>query len=458
MANSELDAFMREIDAVVQSGAKPVMHRWLATIHADGKSFDPYYVVDVNVERDYVKAYGEVVHLKVDMGEGSFQYGVLPFKDNLEVTLRRVTLVESKNVADPDGETFSMRYRATLTENGSGVLEGNTPVTQEAGRADRIKIKTVEMQLVDPVIEQLRLQSFASVVRDARPIEVIRFALTKYSRIPKTDDAKSVRGVDVVDDSNPDRFDHIDIPHLTKLIYLPKHIQQAYGVYTGGLGYFLQDGMWYVYPLFDVTRYPKSRKTLTILNVPQGRFPSPERSYRETDTQVIMLSTGQVKHIDISEQLQLNSGNGARFVDARRVMDGMFKTGGNKAVFDRSKNVNEFVAENRKTGLNVIEQSDVKITANFMVEYSKMMSKAGSLLNCVWENSNDSLIYPGMPCKYVYVENNNVQEIYGVVHSLQTLNSCTSQDIVERRYGANSSLVLFLNKNIVINPPEENVE
>lgn len=205
---------------------------------------------------------------------------------------------------------------------------------------------------------------------------------------------------------------------------------------------------WYVFAPYDVKAYGQTKRTLTILNVQANRMSGMERTYRETPTQLFIAATGDTVHKDESEQEQLNFGNGVRFVDAGKVTEGFLSVDGNKATIDKSLNVNEVVVSPRKDGLNQIKESDKRITSAYLLEYGNLALRSGSFLQVVWEYSNAQLLYPGMPVKYMYSQNNVAEEVYGILLGVHTFHMPTTQNMQNRRFTSKSVLTLFVQRDV----------
>lgn len=443
---------MNEINAVLKDGVKPVFHRLEFVIHTPNGDVDPLFVIDMDIERNYIKNHFDVVTIQGAIPKGQFNYYVLPNKSKLEVTVRRIPLTEARHAVDDyQSDIRAQRYKATLYNDKSPVLEGEDVTVSNVNTADMTDYATVKLQLQDPIIDRLRKQSVGGVYHDARGIDVVKYLLTKASRDAKVDLSVAVKGVTIANNSNTEVRKNIIIPHHTRFIDFPYLINRICGgIYSAGFHYYLQDRFWFLYAPFDITAYHQSRRTLTVLNVPNNRFPEPERSYRVTKTQVIILATGETKHNDLSERAQLNSGNGLRFIDANKIMDGFFNVKDNTMTATRSENVSEVLSESRPDDLNMIMESPERITANIFTEYVRLAERSGAFLQCVWESSDASLIYPGMPVKYMYIENNTAQELYGIVIGTHTFDAATNKGVANRRFVSKTSITLFVQRKVKI--------
>lgn len=451
----ETSLFQKEVDKVIESGSKPVHYYLEAKLHSPAGIVDVIAVRDFTVKRDYLTKAFDIREITVQVNEGQYEKYIVPYKDQIEMTVSKIPLMESGKVVDVNNDKETYRYRAVLFNAKSSILEGNNPQLQDERVSQIAVVSDVRLQLMDLVVEQMRLITVGGIFRKVLTIDVIRTLLGKYSRtvsLPET--SYTCLGVDIAPNHSETVREHVVVPHLTPLFDMPGYIhKRCGGVYAGGFGVYYQDNMWYVYPPFDVTRYDKTERTLTILNVPKNRMPQPERSYRITPTQIVALCTDDVKHIDKSEEMQLNQGNGVRFAHASSMFNGFGKTGGNKFKVERGKNISEFVYENRSTGVNILKESENRITDNSLYEYGNIAARTGSFLMITWEGSIAKFVYPGMPTRLMFLENGVVNQILGTVVDIQTYSVPVTKGFVEIRFMEKSVLTLFINRNVKFEEP-----
>lgn len=446
--SKQIQAYLAEIGAISGSGEKDVFYRLVCTLHANGKDIATYHVNDIELERNYIEQYADIMSISVAISAGSLQYDVMPYKASLEATVEYWPMSESQIPKNEDSLPLSSyRYRAVPYDGRSKTIESGDITTSNQQTMDRTQAPSARFQLLDPALETLRMKSVGGPYRKIRGVDLIRYLLTKMSREDGEDASARIKGVTVAEGFNPEVREHIVIPHLTPLIAAPLLINQICGgIYPAGFQFYLQNQFWYLYPPYNTKGYTAAKRTLTVMKVPKGRFPNPERSYRETPAQLIVLSTGETKHNDLTNEMQLNAGNGIRFMDAARVMDGFIEVDGNKATVKKSGNVTEFIAETQDTGLNMVVESGSRITANYLTEYAKIAARNGAYIRTIWENSNDTLLYPGMPVKYLYVENDAVQELYGTLVGSHTVTQPTNTNPKVKRFAAQTVLTLFVEK------------
>lgn len=446
--SKQVQAYLAEIGAISGSGEKDVFYQLVCTLHANGVDVATYHVNELELERNYIEQYADTLSIAVTMSAGALQYDVMPYKASLEATVEYWPMSESVMARKEDSlPLLSYRYRAVPYDGRSKTIESGNITTSNKDTMDRTQSTTVRFQLIDPAVEALRMKSVGGIYRNIRGVDLVRFLLTQMSRTNGEDGAARIKGVTVSEGYNPEVREHIIIPHLTPLIKAPSLINKICGgIYPAGFQFYLQNQFWYLYPPYDTNGFTEAKRTLTIMKVPEGRFPNPERSFRQTPAQLIVLSTGETKHNDLTNEMQLNAGNGIRFQDAARVMDGMVEVDGNKATVKKSGNVTEFVAETPDTGLNMVMESQDRITANYLTEYTKIAARNGAYIRTIWENSDDSLVYPGMPVKYLYVENDTVQELYGRLVGSHSVTMPTNKNPKIKRFASKTVLTLFVQK------------
>jgi len=427
----------------------PSVYSWKAEFLANKKKIVPFKVVSIEFFRDFRGAYGDEIILECMIPAGDFVYDIYPYRQDLLVSLKKEGRERSSDVATASPDIEAQELRATLMDDYSVTVEGLLNVAHSKQALNTVDILTVKFQLIDKALEQVRLHTVGGLFRDVKVSDVLNYILTSVSTELELDETNVIKGVEMVESPNQDTYKQIIVPHGTRFPDLPPFLHKKVGgLYPTGMGLYLYRQHWYVYPLYDLTRFDQTTKTLTLINVPTNQLPGVERTFRTTANQVIALVTGDVKHKDRTEAAMLNQGNGVRYLDARRVIDGFADTskGENKAVVMRAENNNEFVTDERATGLNNVQFSKSGVTANKFAEMSKLASRAGAELQCLWENSEIGLIYPGMPVKYMYIKDDTIHELKGVVLGAQDYVQTYGKGITESRHRTDTALHLFVSR------------
>lgn len=438
----------REIHEIANSGQPMVAFRWKLLLKAAGKEIKAIYVRNVTLTRLYTTNFADELLITAGFTTGDVQLDIVPYKDQLEATLIREPFTANvQGTRDLSKQTSTNTYKAQLVTGGnSAVISGDSPFAIAKAMGRKADLTEVQFQLYNPVIDIIRKLTFGVVFRNTKPIDAIKYVLMKQAKPEMADASVNIRGVDVFDGYPSEVREQIVIPHLTPVIDVPRVIHENVGgIYPTGFHYYLQSRIWYVYPTFDHHRFGKRERSLTIIKIPSTRMPSLERTYRYTGSQVIVLTTRETAHSDVSEAHQLNTGNGVRFADANRMMD-YHEQGGNKAILQARNNVNEIVTDPRRDKSDMVMQGTSRITDKYNIEYSQLALKSGGIIQTVWEHANVELLYPGMPIRYIFMDGSETKELYGTLNAVETIDYQSNINIAEQRFVTNALLTFFVQR------------
>lgn len=436
-------ALAREIDTITGSSAKPVHFYWTAEIHANGQTIPAIKVLSIDNRRDYEAKYADEAVVQLVLGGGAYAYRVVPFLAELEVTLYRTPLHEASGVVAEGQARVVERFTATLLDVVVPQVNANGINQPDEYALDLTNLLTLNFQLTNKAVEQMRMRSVGGIFRKTTTEAVIRHLLTEESsRIEITDGLPA--GVNMIPATNQHVREHIVLPHGLRLVDFPAYVHsRCGGVYATGMAYYYQAPYWYVFPPYDSSGFEKARKTLTVIRVPSSRLPGIERTYRQDGNNLVILATGEVRTTANSEGEILNKGNGTRFADAGQFMEGFVTTGGNKALASRGATNNEFVSTQRPTKNNNVVMSPKRITANPYAEYSRLSARDGDLVDLSWENSDPSLIHPGMPVKMLYLDGETIREVYGLVIQAHHYTQTAGQGVTATRHFSTTNMRIF---------------
>lgn len=442
-------AFDREFSEVRASGDKPIAFEITAVFHAGGVDYPAIRVDELEIDRNYLNRFADRSVLTCTIGEGTLAGRLIPNISSLEVTVTKTPLqISADPKKDLNRAVEVQRYRAFLFDSSSILIESNRPNLANIQLADQTSLKTIQVQLLDHVVEKLRTIPVGGIFKNQIPINIIRAVLGRYGKLANDEAAYSVRGVDIAPGFSNETVQHVIVQHGTPLSKFPRAVENSVGgIYPTGFAYYLQSGMWYLFAPYDIKRFFKSSRNLTVLNIPANRLESIENSFRTTNSQLVVMATGDTKQFDNSEREQNNQGNAVRFLDASRMMFNFVKTIGNKAIASRANVSTETALEKRPSGIDLISLSERIITSNHMAEYSKLARRSGSFINLKWQNSIERLIYPGMPARLMYLNGGKDMSMYGVCVGTHTLYRPTNRDPKIKRFAAETQISLFVGRN-----------
>ena len=417
---TRLSPVMEEIKAIFTDGPKNVNWVWKCDFLTMGTKHDPMRTFNIDINRNYSENYADDIDIEIQMAPSQYLDYVYPNRQNLTVTLYQIPLNE-----DGTEDWTTTRYAQTYRGYVKGAKDIKLTPDREQGTSqdlDQGGPIVVPFQLSSKALEQLRLKIEGGNFRGKVPGMVLKAMFDNSAASMKVDGARVIDGVDMVPPDNLNTRDVMMVPHGKMLIELPSLFQEKLGgVYNSGIGFYLQDDHWYIWPKYATNRQEKAKQVLTIFDVPSNQFPGVERTYRETAGQVIMISTGKSSNHDDSETLDLNLGNGIRFTDANAMLDGYIHVEGNKAIARRGVASSEFVDAARDTGINFAPLAKDGITSNPFKMASRLAPRKGMVMQFTWENANPFLLYPGMQVKVFTPRDGKLEERTGVLSAAQYL-------------------------------------
>lgn len=440
-----------EIQAIRESPQPPIAVKWEVVVHCGTEDLKPIYVKEVNWSRNYTLGLSEEMQITVMMGEGDYNFVVFPNRSKIYVSVKRIPLAAVGDFnKNEHTEIDIVRAIGQLYDTGSGLVEGGKPGVNERETANRMNIIPVKLQVISPIIDHLRKTSLGGVFHESCGADVIHALLGKFSDDYTRTSGGTFKGVDLAERYNPAIKDNIVIPDHTPLLNIPTIVDiETGGIYTTGFWYHFQAGYWYIYPIYDTERYNKTSKTLNIINIPANRYPEPEKSFRISGEEVILLATGETIQTDISEREQLTKGNASRFIDPEILFNEYITASGNKTTASPNKVLTEVTLEPRDDKTNFTTLSDTPITSKVYSEYSKLAYRSGSVIQTVWENSDPERIYPGMPVKFTYLNGANlIEDMYGIVIGTQSLSYPSTTNIVERKFFTKTAISIFVGRRV----------
>lgn len=432
-----------EVQSVINNDSTESHNYWECQIVIGEETIDPYKLVSIDGIRQYDDNYADETIVRIVLTNADYQNKIIPNKDSLLISLFREPTAEISADVDLDRPRKVRTYRAILIDSRKDTLISSGENNVSDSPVDTLM--DCEIQLIDLSVEQLRMKSVGGIYRDMTTTDVVRGVLSASAGSLSLDEESSLDGVTIVPGNNQEVRNHTIIPYGTPLMKVPKYVQEnCGGVYGTGIRHYIQGAMWYVFPRYNTKRFEETSKVLTVVNLPENLLPGIERTYFVSDDAVMAISTGSAKEINVSEKLQLNEGNGIRYVNARQYIGGFFTVDGNKAMANRDDNVTEIALNERSSGLNQAPLSEQRITDNPYNETSKLAPRIGTNLQVEWENADPDLIYPGMPVRYLYVDGDSIGVVYGLVTAADYYVQLDGQGMTVKRHRCNVTLTIYV--------------
>lgn len=408
--------------------------------------FSPLKLTNLDFLRDYEKASGEHVNCAVLVSSGMWLKVLFPARKHLRAYITRKKLDHVDGRWDESEEVTTFIYKVLLKVDASQGSETSSAVNLSRRELDIRGFVTLDIDLVDPALEQMRNMIVGGTWRKATGQKVIEALYTNECADVLVDGVSAVDGMEFADGASKTVREHILLEQGTPLLSAPHLIHEHNGgIWPTGMNCFFQDRMWYVYPTFDTTRFDSEAQTLTIIRVPDKLYSSPESTFTVDSGRVKIVATTSSQLFDTTHARYLTEGDGVRFADADQVMDNWADMKDNKAKTLRSKSNTEARIKDSTTPDHFTRMSRSRITANSMIEYSNLAARRGQMATFLWENGDFTLLRPGMMCKILYLQDEEVAELEGVLLNVQGSVQLFGEGFGSESYRTTCALFIFCN-------------
>jgi len=434
-----------EVEYVMRDPGPRGVYSYGLIIKAGDHITEEVKVMSRDTVENYANSYAPVVTLDVFMGAGLYSKVIYPNRENLEITLVRL---DSANQRDIRTQTF----RGILLSEKNPVVDESAVAKASQFTLDLSSMLPVSFQLESRAIEQLRMVTLGTTLRQTTMQNVIETALTTAIAQIDVKEEEKLLGVTMVGKPNDQVYGQIQIDHGTPLFNIPGILQKLqYGVYVGDIGHFFRDHQWYVYPIYDTEGFEESDLTLNITLLPTEYSGSLDRTYRVVGGTVMILATGERALNNSAEKKKINEGEGTRFADA----DLLFSPGWldtesqpNKAIAARSAGFTEIVMQGEQRANTNAPMSSRPISSNKYAELSKIASRKGMFFSCEWRNSNADLLRPGMNARVKYLEGDLVRMFEGRLVGSQTLDRLMGKGVAATQFGSSTMMSFYVERDL----------
>ncbi len=408
-----------EVQEIFKNSQGTRLFDFKGTVHTPKEDLGVWDLNNIEAVRDYLKNVSDAKTVSFKVGLGDYVNRIYPHRHNLEFTVRRTPMQEAGSKVKTTEKISITRYKAIFNPKRNPPVGISDLQMQQIEALNSTDMVELLFELVDRSMEPLRIKTTSGSFKKLKVEDFIR-ATMGYESMQITIDGKpAVEALDIVKPNNLEPAEHIVVPPGVHVTAIPSFVQSKIGVYNRGIGNYFQvyrnKKTWFVYPVYDTFRFDNSDTKAVFYAVPQDKMPSMDRTYWEDGKVLKVAVTAQRLYTDTAELAMMNQGSGFRMADARAFMAKPVKFTEEGPEGDRSRTNHEVVGKQRDDGLNYAPVNRSGPSSNPFVEKSKVLEQSLAQIDFVWENANEELIYPGMPCKYVYLNQGKAVSLKGTV-------------------------------------------
>jgi hypothetical protein len=442
----------KDVSAILGNGTGKTSFEYRVIISTEVDDINVHKLVSLDIERDYVNNIADRTIIQMQVPLGDYVKRVFPFRNNLEVTVKRIQLEDESASVRPDEKIRIEKYKAIFLTDANMKVSGSQYDGMSIDTLNRSDFTTVKLEIYNRSLEVLRIKTTSGVFKKTSTADVLEAVLVSESKKITIDGKPALDGLDIIKSNNSAKRDHVTIPSFTGITALPTFLQEKMGgVYPEGLGTYFQvwddKRLWFVYPLYDTGRFKSGKPNLTIFSVPNFKLPGINRTFKKEGDGLKIIATSSKQYSDDAEVNYMNQGVGFRMADARAFMTKPVEMQEEGPIGKRASLNHESAIKERDDDLNYGPVTSGRISQNPYLEYTKLAYKSTARLDLVWENCKHELIYPGMPCKYVYYEGDDLVQLEGVVLHVHVMISLSGNISTSYKHATSASLTLAVKPN-----------
>lgn len=409
-----------EVQDIIRASKNKILYDYRGILHTEKEDYPVLDLSVIEYYRNYLTDIGDTVRIRFLMGMGDYVNRLYPYRSNLEFTLKRIPLAENGSGSAKNQSIEVTRYKAIFNPGNNPPVGGSELETYDPQTLNVSSLQEIHLELADRALEPLRIKTLGGAYQRKKPDEMVRALVAGEATKILVDGRPALDAIEVVAADNKEPVPDLVIPDGTRLTALPTFLQNQVGVYGRGIGTYFQKykgkKTLFVYPTYDTERFDEGKSTRAIFYmVPQEKLPQLDRSYQVDGNILKIAITAQRKYQDTGELSYMNEGSGFRMADARAYMKKpvVITPEGPKA--SRAELNHEVVIKERKDGLNYAPFTTSVPSSNPFVQRSLVLQRTMAKMELVWENADPELLYPGMPCKVVYLSQGKPVSLKGTV-------------------------------------------
>jgi len=446
-ASFEKTALWLDVKDIIESKNNITNQVKKMRIHTKESDFDVWKIIEIQENHDYVADTAGSLIVRFLIGLGDYTYKLYPFRDTLEATLKTQPMNQQTGF-DEQADSPTVRYRAILDMKYNKALTGDRISNQDYETLDQVDVVEVRLELQDRNLEVIRSSILeGGCYRQITADKLLTSIMMDKAKQFIIDGKPSIECFNLIKPDNTEYMPSVVIPSGVKTMLLPTFIQEkGLGVYKTGMGThyqrFQNKPSMFVYSLYDTDQFDEDVERVIFFSVPQDKLSGIDKTWKKEGKILYVACTGSQQYNDDSQLGDLNRGVGFRMADARSMQGrpGLIKD--NQVLADRSRLNTEVGTRNREDGIYYAPV--VGSSANPFRMYSQVAARQVSQVNLVWENSAPDMLYPGMPCKYVFLDHGNYREIKGRVLGKYSVTSLLGAAVTSEVYKTSTHVGMCL--------------
>jgi hypothetical protein len=442
----------KDVNSIINNNDTITFFRWTGQVHNSKYNLNIVKITNFDIIRDYEGNVGDHIHIEFLLALGDFIKYFFPYKENCYITITQTPRTFNDLPMPNSSGPIKATYKVVYLEKDNAPL--NKIEATERFDTNALNLKDtvlIKCQLLDLSLQALRILYTGGSFTNMTYKDILYHTVGSDSLKVKVNGKPSIDAIDITEPDNNEIQTSTVIPDGTPIIKVPTYLQESRkGIYSTGLGMYLQkynnNKTWFVYPLYNTALYATKSQKAILYVVPPEAYTWVEKTFAVVNKVVKIVCIGDKHYISDGHSKIMDKGNGFRMSSAQAFMKKpvVMKASGPEA--SRSRLNYEVANANVANGLNYGAVPKAEISDNPFHQYSTISKTYTDKINVVWHNSNPDLIYPGMPVKFMYLSNNQLVSITGIIIFTHTSVVMANKGLMNGIYYSNTAITLLVDK------------
>lgn len=432
MANSwfEHSTLWQEIQSIISKTTKAHLLEYQGSIHTPKATIGVYHLKEVEKARDYVAQIGDAIRIRFLVGLGDYVKYIYPHRHNLEFTLKKKRVAEGEIGLQEGSKIVSVRYKVIFDPAKNPAVGMSDLDHHSASDLNITDMVELYFQLAERSLEPFRIKTLSegkSAFIGQKLEDITHASIANQAKRVLVDGKPCLDAIDIVPFDNQETIKNIVLPDGIRVTAIATYLQNTRGVYNFAIGNFYQlyrdKRCFFIYPLYNTSRFNENRYKAIFYLASQEKLPQADKTFIEEGKLLKVVCTANRLYSDSGEVGMMNAGSGYRMPDARSFLKKPAIIGEDGPTADRSRLNHEVIFADRDDGLNFAPMTRQGPSSNPYLQRSTASLQNCAQMDLLWENGDEDLIYPGMPCKVVSSNQGKIVEVKGTILFCQSLTS-----------------------------------
>ena len=395
----------QEIGIAISAGTNCVYKPMLALHNPNTEYAEVFDMMEsLNIEQDFTRSYMDkisaVIRIRVDQLRD-----IIANLQDLECTIMLTPMIMRLNIPDYSQEPIIIK---------ANVISDNTDIDQMYNKEqfnsdhNRPPLNASEQQLtmlypiylIEPAVYKARHMGINAILNGVDMEHALQWICYQFG----------FESVNIYKPDNPQVYGSVIIPPMKYLSDVFPYLQDRYGIYSSGLGYYVTGNTIYIYPAFDKDpSHSPVEGVIHLIHGPKNNYLGLDSYHTtvETDTWILSVSDVEIKKPGIAAEE--NDGNTMTVSNPNNAMDSGVVIGKDGSVTRDTSTVTTIQlagSKSMKTNSNVPKYKGS--SSNIYKLTSDMAASEYDYIGLVWLQSVPRFIKPGQSILYHYDSKDNV--------------------------------------------------